>query len=150
MTLYLAYGSNLNKGQMARRCPKAVPLKTLYLADWKLRFNGVATIEPCEGNMVAAGLWRITPECEKALDLYEGVKQGLYTKEYFTLDSDRVLVYIMKKCDMEIPSVSYYKTIEKGFKDFGIPVQLLKEAKDEAYKYHVKNFLKKEKWYDYY
>ena len=83
--LYLAYGSNLNKKQMSRRCPKAIPLEGVVIEDWKLVFRGVADIEPSKGSMLSAGLWRITEDCEKALDSYEGYPH-LYDKIYFNFD----------------------------------------------------------------
>ena len=46
---YIAYGSNLNLGQMARRCPTAEAVKATYLHNYRLMFRGkgtaVATIE---------------------------------------------------------------------------------------------------------
>ena len=47
--LYLAYGSNLNKRQMAVRCPDAKPVGAAMIYGWELCFRGVADIaETCE------------------------------------------------------------------------------------------------------
>ena len=43
--LYLAYGSNLNKKQMSRRCPNAKPVGSIILKGYKLEFRRVATIK---------------------------------------------------------------------------------------------------------
>ena len=40
--LYLAYGSNLNKRQMANRCPNAKALENHILTGYKLEFRRVA------------------------------------------------------------------------------------------------------------
>ena len=47
--LYVAYGSNLNLEQMARRCPKAKVVGIGNLKDYQLTFRRVATIEPEKG-----------------------------------------------------------------------------------------------------
>ena len=49
--LYIAYGSNLNLPQMAKRCPTAKVVGTSEIKDYALVFRGgghgaVATIEP--------------------------------------------------------------------------------------------------------
>ena len=53
--LYIAYGSNLNLPQMAKRCPAAKVVGTSEIKDYALVFRGsghgaVATIEPCVGS----------------------------------------------------------------------------------------------------
>ena len=71
-SLYFAYGANMSIDAMAFRCPAARPVQTLCMRDWRLRFYSHATIEPCEGAEVPGVLWQITPECELALDIFEG------------------------------------------------------------------------------
>ena len=73
-TLYFAYGSNINLGQMEYRCPDASVVGPVVLEGWELLFRrgGVATIAPKEGETVQGLLWSITPECERSLDRYEG------------------------------------------------------------------------------
>ena len=84
--LYFAYGSNINLDQMAYRCPAAQVVGPVVLEGYELLFrgnasgNGVATIKPKEGQQVHGLLWRITPGCERSLDLYEGYPH-LYEKE---------------------------------------------------------------------
>ena len=77
-TYYFAYGSNMNLDQMAYRCPAASVVENVRLDGYRLTFcgrgkgSGVATILPEEGSQVEGVLWKITPECEKSLDFYEG------------------------------------------------------------------------------
>lgn len=77
-TLYFAYGSNINLCQMAVRCPDAQVVEPAVLENYELLFRGnerafgVATIRPKEGCQVHGLLWKITPECERSLDHYEG------------------------------------------------------------------------------
>ena len=53
---YIAYGSNLNIEQMARRCPTAEIVGTAFLRNWRLMFRGkntaVATVEKHDGSQV--------------------------------------------------------------------------------------------------
>jgi gamma-glutamylcyclotransferase (GGCT)/AIG2-like uncharacterized protein YtfP len=130
--LYFAYGSNLNIDQMAARCPCAVPVAPFDLVDHELVFRGVADIVPKPGARVVGGLWRITKECEAALDRYEGVASGLYRKEFVTVEvggsEERALVYMMNADEVGPPSRGYLSTIASGFRDFGLAFETLASA----------------------
>jgi gamma-glutamylcyclotransferase (GGCT)/AIG2-like uncharacterized protein YtfP len=124
-SLMFAFGSNLNKRQMARRCPDAVPLGKIKLEDWKLVFRGVADVIRSPGEHVWGGVWLITDHCERALDLYEGVGSGLYRKEYLPLGDNEygineMLVYCMNSTGIFPPSRSYLASIQEGYLDFGM------------------------------
>src|SRR5262245_9412195 len=82
---YWAYGSNLNVEAMAIRCPTAVKIKPLVLPQASLVFRGVADVEYHDEDKVYGGLWYIKPKDEAALDLYEGVRGGLYEKKYMII-----------------------------------------------------------------
>jgi hypothetical protein len=65
--LYLAYGSNLSRTQMAVRCPAARVAGTSELKGHRLLFRGahedaVATVEPCPGLSVPVLVWEIGEE----------------------------------------------------------------------------------------
>lgn len=83
-TYYFAYGSNMNLDQMAYRCPAASVVEKVKLEGYRLTFcgrgkgSGVATILPEEGSQVEGVLWKITPECEKSLDFYEGYPPSVW------------------------------------------------------------------------
>ena len=85
-TLYFAYGSNINLGQMEQRCPGARIVGPVTLENYELRFrgHGFATIAPKENCSVHGLLWKLTPACEQALDRYEGYPRH-YTKEPVTV-----------------------------------------------------------------
>lgn len=144
--LYFAYGSNINLNQMADRCPAAEVVGPVILEDYKLLFRGnyrgtgVATIKPHKGRKVYGLLWNITPECKKALDVYEGFPR-LYDKQFVTVrDSNghqfTVMAYVMTElCKMPAtPSVSYYMGIQEGFLQNGLPVKALDKAVHHAQK----------------
>ena len=132
-SLYWAYGSNLNHRQMRHRCPRARPFGPLYLQG-RLAFRYYADVETSDDkeDVVAGGLWRITPECEETLDRYEGVSTGHYEKRYLLLEIDgarhKVLYYRMIDPGVMPPEVNYLRGIREGYKDFGLDVRLLEEA----------------------
>ena len=75
--LYIAYGSNMNIEQMARRCPTAKVVSSGWLEGYRLRFKGgsygsVATVEPSPDDLVPILIWELKPQDEANLDLYEG------------------------------------------------------------------------------
>lgn len=125
--LYLAYGSNLNKKQMRKRCPKAKPLEAIILTGYKLEFRRVATIKHTSKfeDKLGCGLWEITKSCERSLDIYEGFPY-VYSKKIIKLDDGRrVMTYIMNNGEISPPSLKYFNTIREGFKDFDLPKNLL-------------------------
>ena len=125
--LYLAYGSNLNKKQMSRRCPNAKPVGSVILKGFKLEFRRVATIKHTKKNddKLGCGLWEITKKCENSLDIYEGFPH-VYSKKIIKLDDGReAMTYIMNNGEISPPSFKYFNTIREGFKDFDLPKNLL-------------------------
>lgn len=135
--IYLAYGSNLNREQMAWRCPYATVVGPIRLEGFRLLFRGytgsaVATIEPDENFSVPALLWEITPRCEEALDRYEGWPR-LYRKEWLTVpfgekETD-ALVYVMNEGPpLGRPGRGYLGAILAGYKSAGFDRAVLEEA----------------------
>jgi|TARA_R100000458_G_C8252735_1_gene229359 hypothetical protein len=112
--IYLAYGSNLNKEQMSQRCPAAKPVGKIYLPDYKLVFRGVADIEKSKDDYVPIGVWRVTGDCIRALDRYEGVP-SLYQR----VDMGFGFTYMMNSDHYSPPSMGYLKCIYDGYEDFG-------------------------------
>ena len=141
--LYIAYGSNLCQSQMARRCPTAKPIAKSWLHDYRLEFRGNpygahATVSPAEGMSVPVVIWEITASDEEALDRYEGVRGGYYTKEYLTVEVDgemkEALIYIMTPRPYGDPSDGYLETIFQGYKDFNLDTNILTEAIKTSHK----------------
>lgn len=120
--LYFAYGSNLNIGQMRRRAPDARPICELMLKNWKLVFRGVADVVQEHGAVCPGGVWEISEADEHKLDLYEGVKGGLYRKVYLPIATFRghtsMLMYVMNSDGIFPPSKYYLEGIEEGYGDF--------------------------------
>lgn len=137
--LYVAYGSNLNMGQMKGRCPGAEFVGTGVVENHELQFKGslhgaYATIAPKEGASVPVGIWTIQKQDEARLDVYEGVRQGFYFKEQVPVkmnDGSTLtgMVYIMDlKNDFGRPSPGYYGTVRQGYRDCGLDTAVLDQA----------------------
>ena len=139
--LYIAYGSNLNKGQMERRCPTARYVGTGMVEGYELKFKGrpegaYATIDPKKGGKVPVAIWEIQPYDEFRLNHYEG-----YPNHYFTrnipvkIGNHEVtgMVYIMNlRAQANLPTQHYYDTVEQGYKDCGLDIAYLKAAKERS------------------
>ena len=135
--LYIAYGSNMNKEQMKRRCPNAKPIGKAILENYKLEFRGVANVIECEGENVPIAVWEITDECENALDIYEGYPR-LYRKEYVEIEinnkKEKGMIYVMNYGKGAAPNRYYFNVIKQGYKDFGIRLMPLIKALNETLK----------------
>lgn len=131
MKLYLAYGANLNRAEMAWRCPQALPVQGIELRDWQLDFFQHATITPRPGAHLAAGIWSITEDCEQSLDRFEGYPV-YYRKETIQVADKSVMVYIMNSTDPATPSAGYLKCLAQGYQDWGMDLDLLWQAFERA------------------
>ena len=135
--LYIAYGSNLNREQMAHRCPTARVLGAGMMDGWRLLFRGaregaVATVEPCQGSSVPVLVWEITPADEATLDRYEGWP-FFYRKETVKVELNgktvSAKIYIMNEGrPLGQPSCYYYSVILEGYNDAGFDVEILRQA----------------------
>lgn len=139
MTIYMwAYGSNLNVDHMRQRCPRAKAIKKMFVTEGALVFRGVADVTLRKGGMIPGGLWKISGECERTLDTYEGVRNKFYLKRYFTLEIDGVksdcLFYQMRMSrGVMPPSEHYIETIAQGYRDFGLDLAYLDAALQESW-----------------
>lgn len=143
--LYLAYGSNLDKFQMSHRCPGAKAVGTGVIKDYRLMFKGsktgsYLTIEPAKGYEVPVGVWSVTSEDERMLDIYEGYPRFYYKADMRLPVTDfgsketkmrKAFVYIMHE-DHKLgkPSQTYMKTCAFGYRDFDFDQKILKIAYD--------------------
>lgn len=151
---YVAYGSNLNVGQMKYRCPDAVPIGTAWIDGYALMYKGsktgaYLTIEKKENSRVPVVIWKVSATDEKSLDRYEGYPTFYYKKElpklrvtFFKSDKKKgfkpckynvrnldCFVYIMHEDHaFGIPTQTYIDTCEAGYKIFGFDTSILDEA----------------------
>lgn len=130
---YFAYGSNLNRRQMAERCPDSVPKFVATLPNYKLVFTGwsrdwgggVASIRRYRGGKVAGAVYEISDRDLRALDRYEGYP-SVYNRVnviVFTEDGEAVeaMAYVKREQSEDTqPSRKYLAVIGQGYKDWGI------------------------------
>lgn len=135
--LYIAYGSNMDVGQMAWRCPEAKLVGTGMVKGYGLLFKGsktgsYATIEPAAGMNVPVLVWQITKEDERSLDRYEGYPNFYYKRDVATLMNGKeakCMVYIMHEERLfGMPGRAYYDAIRKAYGRFGMDTQILETA----------------------
>ena len=129
---YFAYGSNLNHHQMKKdRCIGSKYLKSFILKNYKLIFAhpnksnkfGYANIVKKKKFKVNGAIWKITKKHEIILDGYEQFPD-IYQKEYFQLNWNRIMFYIMKKYFVKNPPKVYVETINKGYQDCNIDLKI--------------------------
>lgn len=133
MTLYAAYGTNLDPLRMAERCPHS-PLRTTgWLQGWRLTFGGeehgwdgaLATIVQDPFEQVFVALYDITPEDERLLDGWESADTGLFRKtkvRVSTMNGDEVVwVYVLDAHEGGLPSASYIGVLADAAESAGAP-----------------------------
>jgi len=129
--LYFAYGSNLHHFQMKRRCKDSIFLKKISIKDFKLTFRSkyrAADIEPKKNSFVPGGLFEISKNDEKKLDIYEDYPI-LYKKHYFLYYGKKVMTYTMvKKTPFRLPTERYLNVVNRGYSDCNIDKKYLKKA----------------------
>lgn len=149
--LYVAYGSNLNIGQMAHRCPTAKLYGIGVIKDYELQFKGrpngaYATISPKIGSEVPVAVWDIKRSDEMRLDMYEG-----YPSHYFKADITvqledeqlTAMVYVMNpKMDHGLPSPQYYMTVYEGYRDCDLDTDALDRAVRESAQRFYSSFVR--------
>ena len=129
--LYFAYGSNLHHFQMKRRCKDSVYLKKISLKGFRLTFRSeyrAADIELKKNSSVQGGLFEISKNDEKKLDVYEDYPI-LYKKYYFYYYGKKVMTYQMvKKSQFRCPTEKYLNIVKRGYKDCSLDKKFLQKA----------------------
>lgn len=138
---YLAYGSNLNLEQMARRCPTAKVVGKGEIKDHELLFRGyrnsaVATVEPKAGSSVPVLIWELGRDDERNLDVYEGYPR-LYGKVDLVVQTEEgcesIMAYTMNEGhELGIPSDHYLEIIMEGYESAGFDVDGLLASVDHC------------------
>ncbi len=116
MTLYAAYGSNLDPTQMRRRCPSS-PLRDCgWLPGWRLTFGGedlgwdgpLPTVVEDPDSHVYVALYEVSDADEASLDRWESADTGLFAKLHVrvqTLEGDSAAyVYVLDAFEGGLPS----------------------------------------------
>ena len=134
--LYFAYGSNLWKRDMLRRCPKAQPVIVARLPGYRLAFRGYAQIVPDPKAVVPGALYRLTQADLRALDAYEEAPR-LYRRIDVTVETDdgpmQAFTYLMNedaaRAERPQPAPAYYGEIARGYNDWKLDPATLRRAR---------------------
>ncbi len=142
LTLYFAYGANLNLHGMQYRCPGFKALAPAVLTNYRFIFRGVADIEPAKGEKVYGALYILNPEHMKSLDKFEGfphlyIKKQLEVKILDNTHSEcyyQATVYVMRNSNHYArPSGRYLATILEGCRQWKLPPDYHSEILYRAY-----------------
>jgi gamma-glutamylcyclotransferase (GGCT)/AIG2-like uncharacterized protein YtfP len=128
MTLHFAYGSNMDRAAMARRCPGATCIGRAILEDHRffIMTEGYASVQRTPGHQVHGVLWRLTPRDLAALNAYESLHSGLYTRTMMPvrLDERRVsaLVYLGRSRSSGKPKPGYMDAVIDAARAANLPL----------------------------
>jgi gamma-glutamylcyclotransferase (GGCT)/AIG2-like uncharacterized protein YtfP len=119
VTLYAAYGSNLDPARMTDRCPHSPLHGVGWLEGWRLTFGGeehgwdgaLATIVQDTYERVFVAVYDVTDEDVAAMDQWESVDTGLFRKVRVrvALMNGEVVAwaYVLDAFEGGLPSASY-------------------------------------------
>ena len=144
MTLYAAYGSNLDPRQMLQRAPHSPHLGTGWLRGWRLTFGGeeigwegsVATLAEDPNASVFVSLYDLTKQDESALDDWEGVTTDLYRKIRVRVETmtgtQSCYVYVLNSFEGGIPSQRYLEIMVAAAIEAGAPEDYISEIRNRG------------------
>ncbi len=131
---YFAYGSNMDYGKMASRCPHASLIDVASLHGYRFQINsrGVATIVQYENGKVYGILWDLTQEDALTLDKYEGVGAGFYRRAAVTVElasgcQVEALIYVATDYSLGSPRYEYMENILTTAKHYQFPISYIQE-----------------------
>lgn len=133
VTLYAAYGTNLDPARMGERCPHSPLWSTGWLTGWRLTFGGeelgwdgaLSTIVEDHFEQVFVAVYDVTAEDEENLDRWEGCELGVYRKTRVrvnTISGDAVVwIYVLDAYEGGLPSASYIGVLAEAAEAAGAP-----------------------------
>ena len=133
MTLHFSYGSNMDRAAMARRCPGATALGRAALEDHRflITTDGYASVRRAPGQEVHGVLWRLTPRDLAALNAYENLDGGLYSRVMMPVRSGErsvsALVYLGRARSEGRPKPGYMEAIVDAARAANLPLAYIQE-----------------------
>jgi gamma-glutamylcyclotransferase (GGCT)/AIG2-like uncharacterized protein YtfP len=125
--LHFAYGSNMSRMLMHRRCPTAAPIGSARLDGWRfiITRDGYASVVPGPGETVQGILWRLKPRDLAAVNAYESLDSGLYRRRMLpvTWGGQRVaaLVYVARERRVGRPRPGYQELVVQAAREWEMP-----------------------------
>ena len=128
---YFSYGSNMASAGMEERCaaPAILGVATVQGYRFRIAKRGYATMMPDRSSMVHGLLWSLTEEDLAALDQYEGMPAGHYTRTtvpvLFRSKPLEAQVYLAADPAPGKPRRGYLETITGAARDLGLPPEYI-------------------------
>lgn len=141
VTLYAAYGSNLDPRRMALRAPASPVFATGWLHGWRLTFAGGesewagsnATVVEDIAESVFVVLYDVPPADEQALDQWEDIDLGLWRKirvRVQTLDGNPLAwLYALDDYEGGLPTVEQLATVADAAEAGGAPADYVQRLR---------------------
>lgn len=127
MPLYFAYGANMDRAQMAARCPASTPVGIARLMRHRVVImrEGWASVAPAPGGAVWGVLWNLALRDVPALDRFESLHTGLYTKIVQPVVTERgarrALLYVGRASEGGTPQPGYLEGVVAAAEAAGLP-----------------------------
>lgn len=142
MTLYFAYGANMERGAMTARCRNATAIGPARLAGWRYAImQGYGSVVPAGGSAVHGVLWRLTPRDLAALNIFESLDSGLYRRVMLTVEARkqrrRALVYVGCHGGKRRPMPGYQERVVAAAQDWRLPARYVEELRRLAPSYRA-------------
>ena len=134
MTLYFAYGSNMNRAAMGRRCPgaRAIGPATLERYKFFVGIDGWGSVRPSAGERVHGVLWRLTPRDVAVLHAYELLHKGLYDVRHLPVRSGAqrrtAMIYLLRRRSAGRPKPGYVEMIAAAARGWKLPEPYVKSV----------------------
>jgi gamma-glutamylcyclotransferase (GGCT)/AIG2-like uncharacterized protein YtfP len=130
--IYFAYGANMERAAMRRRCGAATPLGPAMLRGWRYVIaQGYGSVAPAAGCCVFGVLWRLTPRDLAALNAFESLDSGLYRRAMLTVETGggraRALVYVGRRRRRNRPMPGYQERLVAAAQDWRLPPRYIAE-----------------------
>jgi hypothetical protein len=135
MPLYFAYGSNMDQASMAERCPasKVVGIARLMRHRFFIFEGGYASVVRDPQRVVWGVLWDLALADVSALDRYESLSTGLYTKVTQPIVTAkgprRAVVYIGRSAKSGAPKPGYMEGVVEAAEHAGLPKDYIQNLK---------------------
>src|SRR5512144_2512794 len=134
MTLYFAYGANMHRLAMKRRCPSVRDVGPAVLNGYCffVGLDGWGSVAACAGDTVHGVLSRLTPRDIAALHAYELLHQGLYHVRYLPVRhgtrSVRAMIYILRRRATGSPRPGYVEMIAAAARSWKLPESYIRSV----------------------
>jgi gamma-glutamylcyclotransferase (GGCT)/AIG2-like uncharacterized protein YtfP len=130
--LHFAYGSNMSRMLMHRRCPTVVTIGAARLDGWRfiVTRDGYASIVPARGAVVHGVLWRVGARDLAALNAYESLDSGLYRRRMLAVRHGSrarpALVYVGRERREGRSRPGYQHLVVAAARDWHLPEQYIR------------------------